>query len=400
MSSLRRALTRTLSILSIMAMAVAAFAVPASASSSGATIADTAIAVSSDEGFDSNSQDFDMLIQALVAADLVGAVADPAADLTVFAPTDKAFIRLARDLGYRGHDEAEAFDAIVAALTVLGDGDPIPVLQNVLLYHVSLGSTPFSVLKEAGSVEISTLLEGATVTANKRQLVDAAPSLRNPWIKRSLTDIETSNGIIHGINRVLIPIDIDPTARDLKPHAPEAPASELNIVETAIAVSSDQGFDHYKGDFDILITAVTTANLGAALSNSSADLTVFAPTDKAFALLARDLGYKGKYDEAAMWQFLVGALTDLGEGDPIPVLTNVLLYHVAPGATEFKALQAARTATVPTLLPDAELRINVRQIVDAAPAIRDARIIPSLTDVDASNGIIHGITRVLLPIAL
>ncbi len=395
MRSIRRALTRALSILTVTVMAAAAFAIPASAQSSGATIADTAIAVSSLDGFDNNDQDFDVLIQALIAADLVDAVADPGADLTVFAPTDRAFIRLARDLGYRGNDEAAAFNAIVAALTDLGGGDPIPVLTNVLLYHVSPGSTPFSALKAAGSAEVATLL-GQSFTANQRQLVDAAPQLRNPYIKRALTDIQTSNGIIHGINRVLVPVDVSPAMRNIRGES-HNPTPTANIVETAIAVSSADGFDSNKGDFDILIKAVVTADLAGALSDAGADLTVFAPTDKAFAVLARDLGYKGKYDEAAMWDFLVGALTDLGSGDPIPVLTNVLLYHVAPQSISFAEVRSARSAEVPTLL-GSSLRVNVRQIVDAAPARRDARIIPALTDVNTSNGVIHGITRVLLPL--
>jgi uncharacterized surface protein with fasciclin (FAS1) repeats len=62
------------------------------------------------------------------------------------------------------------------------------------------------------------------------------------------------------------------------------------------------------------------------VSNPTANLTVFAPNDRAFVRLARDLGFTGT-TEAAAWQFLVGALTQLGNGDPIPVLTNVLLYH-------------------------------------------------------------------------
>ena len=396
MRSLRQALVRALSILTVVVMAAAAFAIPASAQSGGPTIADTAIAVSSLDGFDDNDGDFDVLIQALIAADLVDAVADPGADLTVFAPTDRAFIRLARDFGYRGNNEAEAFDAIVAVLTDLGGGDPIPVLTNVLLYHVSPGSTPFSALKAAGSTDVPTLL-GQSFTANQRQLVDAAPSLRNPWIIRSLTDIETSNGIIHGINRVLVPVDVNPAARNIRDES-HAPAPTANIVETAIAVSSADGFDSNKGDFDILITAVVTADLAGALSDAGADLTVFAPTDKAFALLARDLGYKGAYDEAAMWSYLVAALTELGSGDPIPVLTNVLLYHVAPESISFAQVRAARSAQVDTLLPGASLTVNVRQIVDAAPSRRDAIIKPSLTDVNTSNGVIHGITRVLLPL--
>ena len=50
----------------------------------------------SGDGFDNNSQDFDILLEALETADLVEALDDTNADFSVFAPTDEAFIQLAR----------------------------------------------------------------------------------------------------------------------------------------------------------------------------------------------------------------------------------------------------------------------------------------------------------------
>ena len=112
----------------------------------------------------SNRNDFDILLNAVLAAGLEGALADPNADLTVFAPNDRAFIRLARDLGFKGYSEEGAFNTIVAALTNLGGGDPIPVLTNVLLYHVSAGSKSASQVVNSGGID--TLL-GATVPASQ-----------------------------------------------------------------------------------------------------------------------------------------------------------------------------------------------------------------------------------------
>ncbi|MEL6216711.1 MAG: fasciclin domain-containing protein, partial [Pseudomonadota bacterium] len=63
------------------------------------TIVDVVLDVSGAEGLDDNGDDFDILREALIATDLVGTLADPNADFTVFAPTDAAFIQLARDLG-------------------------------------------------------------------------------------------------------------------------------------------------------------------------------------------------------------------------------------------------------------------------------------------------------------
>jgi len=392
MYTLKR-LRMVIAALAIVALPATMLATPAQATS-GATIADTAIAVSSLDGFDSNNDDFDILLQALIAADLVGAVADPGADLTVFAPTDHAFMRLARDLGYsqRGYSEAGAFNFIVEQLTALGGGDPIPVLTNVLLYHVSPGSTHYADIKAAGSLEVPTLL-GASFTANGRHLDDGAPQLANPRIKRPLQDINTSNGVIHGINRVLIPLDLAP--------APPPPAPSKTIAETAIAVSSLDGFDDSNQDFDILIQALIAADLVDAVNDSSAELTVFAPTDQAFMRLARDLGYHQRgYNEAGAFNFIVEQLTVLGGGDPIPVLKNVLLYHVSPGATTIQDIKAAGGPVhVPTLL-GANVTANGRHLIDAAPALRNPRIKPAQTNIMTSNGIIHGINRVLIPVAI
>ncbi len=382
---------KALAGLALLGLTATAFAAPAAADE-GATIAGTAIAVSSLDGFDGDNGDFDMLIQALIAADLVGAVDDASADLTVFAPTDQGFVRLARDLGYAesGYNEAGAFAYIVEQLTVLGGGDPIPVLTDVLLYHVSPGSTFYSSLQNQ-VVDVPTLL-GASFTAEGRHLIDAAPSLKDPRIKNPLTDIVASNGVIHGINRVLVPVDLAP-ADD-----PEPPA-EPTIAGAAIAVSSLDGFDGNNGDFDMLIQALIAADLVGAVDDASADLTVFAPTDQAFVRLARDLGYaEPGYNEAGAFAFIVEQLTAIGGGDPIPVLTDVLLYHVSPGSTFYNSLRGQVTE-IPTLL-GASFTAEGRHLIDAAPSLKNPRIKNPLTDIQASNGVIHGINRVLIPLAI
>ena len=156
--------------------------------------------------FDNNDQDFDILFNALETTDLIGAVNDPTASLTVFAPTDAAFVRLAQDLGFRGVDEAGAFDAIANALTELGGGDPIPLLTDILLYHVAPDARSQAQLQADGSVE--TLLTDASFTVEGSTLVDNEPDLLNPNFEEGIADIEAANGIIQGIDRVLIPLDI------------------------------------------------------------------------------------------------------------------------------------------------------------------------------------------------
>lgn len=167
-----------------------------------------AFVAGSGNGFDSNPLDYDMLLKAVVAADLVGPLADPSVRLTLFAPNDAAFIRLARDLGYAGATESGAWDFLVEALTNLGGGDPIPVLKQVLLYHVApvrINAIQFLILGFTNQV-IQTL-QGGTVKPVGLRLIDNEPDLANPNLFPPI-QVWTGNGTIHTINRVLIPINL------------------------------------------------------------------------------------------------------------------------------------------------------------------------------------------------
>jgi uncharacterized surface protein with fasciclin (FAS1) repeats len=158
--------------------------------------------------FDSNHYDYDILYTAVKAAGLVDALNDPSTKLTLFAPNDMAFIRTARDFGFTGSDEGGAFDAIAGVLGTLdpkGKGDPIPALKNVLLYHVTTGSlNPIQVLF---SGSIHTLLPGASFDVRFLRLVDNAPRRPDPYLNLFALNIKASNGVIHGITRVLLPVD-------------------------------------------------------------------------------------------------------------------------------------------------------------------------------------------------
>ena len=122
--------------------------------------------------FDSNPYDYDFLLNAVIAADLAGALADPNADLTVFAPNDFAFMRLASDLGWDGNGgEKGAWNAIVGVLTELGGGDPIPVLTTILTYHVAPESLTFiDVIILSFFGETITTLQGGEITPRWRYL--------------------------------------------------------------------------------------------------------------------------------------------------------------------------------------------------------------------------------------
>ncbi|MDP5215781.1 fasciclin domain-containing protein [Ruegeria sp. 2205SS24-7] len=160
--------------------------------------------------FDNNNGDFDLLREAVITAGLADALNDDAASLTVFAPTDAAFIGLASALGFDGDDEAGALTHIVEALTLLGGGDPIPLLTDVLTYHVVNGAFDLEAVAGLGNgAEIGTL-QGGAVTLNLESmppsLGDADDGIADPGL--IAFDIKATNGIIHVLDGVLLPVSV------------------------------------------------------------------------------------------------------------------------------------------------------------------------------------------------
>lgn len=299
-------------------------------------------------------------------SDLVGALTSGGSDLTVFAPTNDAFADLAVDLGFAG-DPADS-----AAVSAFLTGNvPAVALEGVLLYHLSAGTQTSGDIAHAGSVDT---LQGGTITADLPTLVDAEPDVIDPTLVQ--TDIPASNGVVHVVDKVLIPIDI--------------PGNDVPTI-TGIVASSGEGFDDNAGDFDMLLAALTAADLTGALDDAHADLTAFAPIDQAFIDLANTLGYDGS-DEEGAFGYIVEALTLMGGGDPIPLLTEILLYHVAP-----ESLQASQVLGAEDIdtLQGGTIGVDGTTLEDNDPDLADPNIID--TDIQAENGVVHVIDGVLLP---
>jgi uncharacterized surface protein with fasciclin (FAS1) repeats len=167
---------------------------------------------------------------------------------------------------------------------------------------------------------------------------------RNRTSNITATDIKANNGIIHVVDKVLLPAD-------------------KNIVQTAQALP----------DFSILVEAVVAANLVDTLSGTG-PFTVFAPTNAAFASLLAELG-------VTKAQLLADTA----------LLTKVLTYHVVPGlvlkadvpvGTAITTVQG-ETFTVSGALAITDKRARVSNIV--------------ATDVLTANGVIHVVDKVILP---
>ena len=298
-----------------------------------ADIVDTAVAAGG----------FETLVAAVTAAGLVDTLKSDG-PFTVFAPTDEAFAALPEG----------TVDALLA------DTD---ALTAVLLYHVVPGKVMAAdvvgldgeMVETVGGEMVAIAVDGDSVMINDSNVVAA--------------DVETSNGVIHVIDAVLIPGADDmaeeeaaPTEEPMEEEAAEGDMSDMaDIVDTAVAA----------GDFETLVAAVTAAGLVDTLKGEG-PFTVFAPADSAFAALP-----EGTVD---------GLLAD-----PEGALTDVLLYHVVAGkvmAADVLGLDGQSVETV----GGGMLEITIdgdTVLINGIPV--------AAADIETSNGVIHVIDGVLIP---
>lgn len=259
---------------------------------------------------------FNTLIQAAQKAGLAETLSSTN-NLTVFAPTDKAFANLLSDLG------ASSLDDI-----------PVADLTNILLYHV-VGSKVLST--DLSSGYITTLAKSSN--NNISMYIGLEDGVRiNNSVKVTSADIMAKNGVIHVVDKVILP-------------------------PTVVNIALDNS------NFTTLVKAVVKAGLVDALS-AKGPLTVFAPTNEAFDALFATLKITG--------------IDDLTAEQLIPILT----YHVVPGNVLSKALS---TGKVETLNKGKTLNVNV----DGGVKINDSSVVAA--DIQGSNGVVHVINKVLLP---
>lgn len=146
--------------------------------------------------------------------------------------------------------------------------------------------------------------------------------------------------------------------------------------------------------FSSLVEAINVAGLAELFDNPTSSLTVFAPNNAAFSLLAKALG-RTDGEKASVVQFILGKLKALNEGTYRgPLLATILRYHVATSAFKAKQLKAAGGYTS-SAGPRVRFSADGKRLVDAVPALTDPQLLR--TDKELRNGIVHVISRVMLP---
>jgi transforming growth factor-beta-induced protein len=260
--------------------------------------------------------EFTTLAKLLKSAGLAGTLAGKG-PFTVFAPTDAAFAKVPKaTLNALAADKAK--------------------LRAVLLYHVASGK----VLAK----RVTTLSSVKTLNGQSLRIRTNGGMVRVGSAKLAQADVLATNGVIHVIDRVLIP--------------KAATAPKRNLVGTAAAA----------GKFKTLISLLKQAGLVDALQ-AKGPFTVFAPTDAAFAKVPK------------------ATLAALGRDRA--KLRAVLLYHVARG--KLNAAAVARRMQIMTLNGKS---VRVRA---AGGSVRVGGARVTAANVAATNGVVHAIDRVLIP---
>jgi len=325
LSGLKRKMFCTLLIVGLLvpALPVAAMAIPGDGDESFAWN------LANDE-----EDRFTTLLAAATAAGLADELGDCALEIevTLFAPTNEAFDALRAEIGDDAYND------------LLGDPE---TLRAILEYHMLPALVYSEDLLFLPRTYDTILGPSIDVTVGDFAVINGRAVV---WE----VDYDTCNGVIHVIDAVLLPPDIEEECQ--------------TIAEIAAA----------DGRFTTLLAAAGIAGLDDELADPDfGPVTLFAPTDAAFAALRAALG-----EDA--WNALLADPATLG---------NVLLFHMLEGKVYSSDLPAPGNSIVAPTLLGQDLLIEVT--TDGVLINGVAMVIQ--TDIDACNGVIHVIDAVLVP---
>lgn len=273
--------------------------------------------------------DLETFVTALQASGLTPAF-EGTDQFTIFAPSNAAFADLGDQLGE------------------LLEQDNQDELADILRYHVIEGRRLSTALQT--NANQSTLLASRTIaiTVGNDGSVTIGDSTDED-ANVETPNLEASNGVIHIIDKVLIP----------------PPPTIAEIVTAAAEDETDNGLS----DLAFILGLPAFQQLLTDAGDPQQELTVFAPTNKAFDDLLSDLG-----------------LDELSELR-LEVVQDILNYHIAGDS-----VRLGEDTTIPTLLEGESVSVTQSgSLVDGISVDEDRR------NIVASNGLVHVIKGVLLP---
>ncbi|MEP1489233.1 MAG: fasciclin domain-containing protein [Algibacter sp.] len=275
------------------------------------------------------NKDYTTLIAAVLAADpsileLLLSSGTDGNGLTLFAPNNDAFAAA-------GITDVNGTDAILAYHVI----DDTIIAADL----PASGIAAAEVLTKGGNIYITNA--GGAVSINGTTTV-------------TVTDIIGSNGVVHLINRTLIP-----------------PTNTINEIVGSFASGTP-------GEFTLLAAALGRAGL-ATFFDGAGPYTVFAPTDAAFVAA-------GFADAAAI------------NAAPVAAVAAILTHHVAEPNVYVFSTDLTDGVSIP-MLNSQNVTINLGDLTiqDAAGTTPPAGLIGDLLNVHATNGVVHVIDNVLLP---
>lgn len=296
-------------------------------------------------GIASRTSNLSTLVSALNKTGLTATLSG-SGTFTVFAPTNDAFNAFLTANGFAN------LDAV-----------PVPVLKNILLNHVIGTEIPSSALPAA---TYASTLSPINTTANAPTIsmfvqksgnvvtINGGPANKGTTV--ATADIDATNGVIHVVNDVIaIPTLVN--------HVVANP--DFDTLQ-AVVTSTSGAF----GDQSAVLSALNGIT-------ATAPATLFAPNNAAFTAATTGSG------------FAVGATA--------AQVTKVLQYHVT-GAGNVRSNQLTNNQSVPMITSPVQnttvvLGSGTVDIKDTANNL--SRVFQA--DIQCSNGVIHGVQRVLQP---
>ena len=287
-------------------------------------------------GVASRTTNLSLLVKALTKANLV-ATLQGTGPFTVFAPTDAAFIAA----GYN----AATIDALPAS--------EIPALKTLLLNHVVSGSFQSTGLENDSYIKTLATTTASGTNGLSMYVTTSGGVKLNNLATVTTANVSASNGVVHIVDKVIaLPTIVDHAVAN-------------DAFTTLVSLLNRDGQPNF-----------------VSILGGTGPFTVFAPTNGAFDALDTELTASGG---------IAGVSADN--------ITKVLQYHVINGnSLSNSTLLTTNNGTVASLLGQ---NFTVQTTV-APPSLKikdinDRVCNVVLTDVQGSNGVIHVLSRVLLP---